>query len=157
MADLVPLNPRERTIYDALVRAAVAKQPCPTNGDICDMLDINSVGAASDLISRISAKGWITVTRYQSSRIVEIVETGARTKGEPGTAHWRERPGRRTQPPPAITKMDRRRQIAALTVGDVAAVRTAAEVAEPERVDREPCFMCGVRGDIGCRHRRAAA
>ncbi|WP_370171807.1 hypothetical protein [Sphingobium abikonense] len=23
-------------------------------------------------------------------------------------------------------------------------------------IDREPCFKCGVRGDIGCRHRPAA-
>lgn len=23
-------------------------------------------------------------------------------------------------------------------------------------VDRDPCFFCGVRGDIGCEHRRAA-
>jgi hypothetical protein len=26
----------------------------------------------------------------------------------------------------------------------------------PERVDRDPCFLCGCRGDVGCRHRIAA-
>jgi hypothetical protein len=26
-----------------------------------------------------------------------------------------------------------------------------------ERVDREPCFRCGARADVGCKHRRAAA
>ncbi len=25
-----------------------------------------------------------------------------------------------------------------------------------ERLDRESCFRCGVRGDLGCSHRRAA-
>lgn len=25
-----------------------------------------------------------------------------------------------------------------------------------ERVHRDPCFLCGVRGDLGCRHRRWA-
>lgn len=34
----------------------------------------------------------------------------------------------------------------------------AREAKEPPRpshtVDRDPCFMCGVRGDIGCEHRR---
>lgn len=25
------------------------------------------------------------------------------------------------------------------------------------RVDRDPCTYCGTRGDIGCKHRRAAA
>lgn len=27
---------------------------------------------------------------------------------------------------------------------------------QPPRVDRDPCFKCGVRGDIGCCHRIAA-
>jgi hypothetical protein len=26
----------------------------------------------------------------------------------------------------------------------------------PEHVERDPCFLCGCRGDIGCRHLRAA-
>lgn len=30
-----------------------------------------------------------------------------------------------------------------------------AEV-KPERVERDPCFLCGCRGDVGCRHRIAA-
>lgn len=32
------------------------------------------------------------------------------------------------------------------------------KAAPPETiVDRDPCFMCGVRGDVGCVHRRRAA
>lgn len=26
----------------------------------------------------------------------------------------------------------------------------------PEYTDRDPCFLCGVRGDYGCKHRLAA-
>lgn len=26
-----------------------------------------------------------------------------------------------------------------------------------QRIDRDPCFKCGVRGDLGCAHRRAGA
>jgi len=39
-------------------------------------------------------------------------------------------------------------------------VRIATEeknrLAEANRVSRDPCPMCGVRGDIGCKHKRAA-
>lgn len=31
----------------------------------------------------------------------------------------------------------------------------ASDGSIPEPVDRDPCFRCGVRGDIGCRHRPA--
>jgi len=26
---------------------------------------------------------------------------------------------------------------------------------EPVKTDRDPCFFCGTRGDLGCRHREA--
>lgn len=36
-------------------------------------------------------------------------------------------------------------------------VTVAAKVAETlEYTDRDPCFLCGVRGDYGCKHRLAA-
>lgn len=31
------------------------------------------------------------------------------------------------------------------------------EVLLMNRVDRDPCTYCGVRGDVGCRHQRRAA
>ena len=39
--------------------------------------------------------------------------------------------------------------------------RAAIQMAQKERarelvVSREPCFKCGVRADIGCKHRRVA-
>lgn len=35
--------------------------------------------------------------------------------------------------------------------------RTVHIPANVERVrDIDPCFLCGVRGDVGCRHREAA-
>ena len=41
------------------------------------------------------------------------------------------------------------------------AARVAEHVAEKARVDalrveRDPCVRCGVRGDVGCQHRRVA-
>lgn len=32
-----------------------------------------------------------------------------------------------------------------------------APLPESRFTDRSPCFWCGVRADIGCRHRRASA
>lgn len=31
------------------------------------------------------------------------------------------------------------------------------EVQDRPRVSRDPCFLCGVRGDVGCKHQRRAA
>lgn len=38
----------------------------------------------------------------------------------------------------------------------VARTISRAEEIEARRVARDPCFMCGTRGDIGCQHREAA-
>ena len=32
----------------------------------------------------------------------------------------------------------------------------ARERIEPPKVHRDPCFLCGARGDVGCRHGRPA-
>lgn len=67
--------------------------------------------------------------------------------------------------PPAICKVLRRHGIHLSTPrGSPAAKapvrerRTMAEKREqaPAPVDRDPCPRCGVRGDIGCSHRRVA-
>lgn len=36
--------------------------------------------------------------------------------------------------------------------------RAAFEEAQARRIaERDPCFLCGCRGDVGCRHNRIAA
>ena len=54
-------------------------------------------------------------------------------------------------PPPESNNKPPRPPIRRLTTGPAAAADNA-----PEPIDRDPCFKCGTRADIGCRHRRAA-
>lgn len=63
--------------------------------------------------------------------------------------------------PPAICKALRRQgiRIAPARGPNPKPRRTQAEIRAatvPAVVDREPCPSCGIRADIGCRHRRAA-
>lgn len=42
--------------------------------------------------------------------------------------------------------------------GNMHRVQPAARLPDPDslpRVDRDPCFFCGARADLGCKHRRA--
>lgn len=45
---------------------------------------------------------------------------------------------------------------AAKMANSVNLIRKREEFAESLRVSREPCRVCGTRGDIGCKHKRVA-
>lgn len=55
-------------------------------------------------------------------------------------------------PPSQAEASVRRRQEAA----SLAALKAERDRVERLRVTRDPCPLCAVRGDIGCKHRRAA-
>lgn len=124
----------------AILRScAAAGEICPTNGALCELLGMESVGATSGVLSRLERRGLIAVERGQQSRVVTIIETGRKTAGTVKTAHWRlsrdpktRRPGARQSSPASADPADESRP----------------------RVDRDPCTFCGVRGDVGCKHRK---
>jgi len=43
----------------------------------------------------------------------------------------------------------------AKSAAHIARIEASRPAIPDSRVDRDPCFMCGVRGDIGCIHRSA--
>ncbi len=141
------LSPSARATYAMIALAAEAGEPCPSNRIVAAALGFGSVGHVPAVLNRIQAAGLIRIERGSTSRIVTILANGKRTAGEPGAIHWRYRPENR----------DRRHA----KYGDgrprKRAERAAASGMRPPRVDREPCFYCGVRGDVGCAHRRRGA
>jgi len=76
---LAGLTWTERTTYRALVTAAEAGLPCPTNIDIEMLCGYNSCSMGPVMVRRLERKGLIRVERFQRFRIVEIVASGRRT------------------------------------------------------------------------------
>ncbi|MBE7186050.1 MAG: hypothetical protein INR68_16760 [Methylobacterium mesophilicum] len=78
-------------IYRALCRAAKRGDRCPTGDMLCEITGFSPATTVYH-VSRLEADGLIRVWRYQRSRVVEIVATGAKTaaSGEK-LPHWRVR------------------------------------------------------------------
>lgn len=80
---MIELRRSERIVYQALIDAAEAGQPCPLNMDIEDLIGCDSTSMGPWIIRRLEEKGLIKVERYQRFRVVEIVATGKRTARSP--------------------------------------------------------------------------
>lgn len=136
-------NEREERAFRILKSCAESNQKCPTNGEFCELLGMDSVGATSGVLSRLEKRGLISIERGQCCRVVTITETGQKTAGTVPTPHWRFNgdriPGKYLRHSKPAINAD-----------------PEPEISDLERVDRDPCFLCGTRGDVGCRHRQAA-
>lgn len=130
------MTPTQSLVLKMLEDAASRGMPCPTNQEIADMLDVNSVSSASHMLKRLEADGKIIIDKFQASRVVKIIATGevtAMPKNQ--TPHWRQIPFK------PRTKCVRS--------------ENPLPLEEPiNMVRRDPCWRCGVRGDIGCEHQR---
>lgn len=147
-------------IYNALVDAARAGKRCPTNGELAGLIGASSVGTPVRVLARLSAAGKIVVTSGQTSRVVDIPELRLGTAGLLPAKHWREKQGRplSTHVRPARTEaLDIHRVPCAAPPRHRRTMRemrlTDDEIAA-RVVSRDPCPLCGVRGDIGCKHTR---
>lgn len=134
---------QDAAVLAAITRAAENGQPCPTNDVLAGLISADSAATSVKVMRRLEKRGLIVVERFGMSRIVTVVESGKRTTGEPKRVHWRHRD------PAAPVKHKPK----------PAAAPAAPAVAKPEpvRVDREPCFYCNIRADIGCKHSRRPA
>lgn len=127
-----------------LVNAAERGDACPSNYEIAAAVGAATASRSTEIINRLEKRGLIQIERGQTSRVVTIVETGKRTGGKIGAVHWRYRP----------ENIHRKRIRYSNYRNAVPAEMIPPPKMLPATVDREPCFMCGVRGDIGCQHRR---
>ncbi len=121
-------------IYDALVRAARAGAPCPSNTELCRLVGATSVATPAHSIARMAKDGKLRVTSASNGREIHIVELD-------------------------VTIVSKMRTKNRTRERDTAqAERTAARTPPPaSRVSRDPCFRCGVRADVGCEHTPAWA
>jgi hypothetical protein len=116
-------------VFAMLLAAAEAGAACPTNQEIADTLGIMANSRAGAVIAQLERRRLIAVERRSHMRRVTIMRVGARTA-------W-------SRPAMAITNAI-----------DTEGYR--GPVPEHLRVMRDSCGWCGVRADIGCRHRRRA-
>ncbi|PZQ55280.1 MAG: hypothetical protein DI555_07995 [Novosphingobium pentaromativorans] len=139
------LSDRATKLLELLTRCAAEGRAAPSNADLTAFLQLDRANTVPRIMQRLEERGLIVVERYSCSRIVTIVATGQRTAGVPGTPHWMDanRAARAEKKP----KSD-----------PAPVVRSPVIRSQPHAVsvDRDPCPRCGVRGDIGCRHSRAA-
>lgn len=137
---------RQRTakLLALLTKCADAGRPAPTNAELAELLGLQHQNGASAALKRLEALGEVTVERFSNTRIVTIRSTGKSTAGIPGG--WKRTCSHRVN-------ADRPARADNQPQGDTARVLTKPE---PLSVNRDPCPCCGIRGDIGCRHTRAA-
>lgn len=125
--------------------AASAGVACPSNETIAHAIGAASVSTGARLVQVLERRGLIRVDRFGMARRIEVVATGDSTAAIEGAPHWSARGVRKAPPRP----------------------RPAPNFGEPDRrfrglppvdrfVDRDPCWRCGVRADLGCRHRPAS-
>lgn len=84
--DLPSLSSREATAYKYLRRAAAAGAPCPTNVELCVILNAESLSTPPEILNRLERLRLISVERYRRSRRVLIVATGQQTAPVRNTA-----------------------------------------------------------------------
>ncbi|MEW6626570.1 MAG: hypothetical protein AB1431_07260 [Pseudomonadota bacterium] len=104
---MIELTRNERIVYEALVRAADASEPCPSNDILLSLIDSEHDSEPPRLLGRLVAKGAIEREIFQRSRRVCIVATGKCTAMPMSTApHWRDRP--KEVPAPSIAAVRER-------------------------------------------------
>lgn len=140
---MLALEPQDEAVLRAVTRAAAESLPCPTNDVLCDLIGAVSVSTPARCMKRLERKGLIEVARSNSFRVVTVLSSGDRTAGEITNQHWRDRG-------PSVTR--RQRPYKKRFGINYDAKADLPESFEP--VDRDPCFYCGTRADVGCRHRK---
>jgi hypothetical protein len=138
----------EDIVFHAIVRAARNGRPCPTNSELAALMGMASPSTSVRVLARLSQRGKIVVQSGQCSRVVDIPALGIGTAGRLPARHWREGRGQ------SLTTHARSARPA--KVRAEAPPRGRGPNAEHAIIlteSRDPCPYCGVRGDIGCKHR----
>ena len=120
-----PFQAKLDKIFNALAAAARIKAPCPTNYQLADLIQASSPSSLSEHLKYLEGDGLIEVIRSGGNRYVIITATGEQTT-------W--------------TDIRAARQLSHSDRKDPAMM---------PKVERDPCFKCGARGDHPCRHKPA--
>ena len=74
-----------------LENAAERGDQCPGNAFIAGAIGAGSISAPPEVIKGLEKKGYISVQRFQRSRVVTICATGKQTAAVRDEVHWRQR------------------------------------------------------------------
>ena len=142
---------RVRTALRMLTAAANAGDPCPTNRELMEAIGAQTISGGANVVHFLEVAGIIRVTRFSCQRQITIVATGKSTAivGKPNR-HWREAG---VQPEREAERQTRRVRTG---VEDQARTSKIDVATCPPILDRDPCFKCGARHDLGCVHRAAS-
>lgn len=132
---------RDAKLLELITKCAREGHVAPTNVELAEHLGIDAPSTAYKALRRLEARGAIVVQRFASCRVITIASTGKRTASPMPPAHRQhaDKAARADDQPQADDSS------------------TVLARSEPPRLDRDPCRLCGVRGDIGCRHSRRGA
>lgn len=118
------LTPVQQGLYDLLLGCSTSGEPCPRNVEIAERLGVTATNVSTALAS-LNTKGLIRTTRAAGERNIVIVVSGFIVGSPARMSHF----------------------------GASVAAIGRVEV-EPNYTQRDPCFLCGARGDFGCGCRR---
>ena len=138
MTVVAPLSPTQRLVLRLIEAAADAGAVCPTNNAIADSVGVEP-SSVFKAVRALEDGGWIRVKSFTHGREVTVIASGRATRWDGGRV-----PRGRAAP------------LAAPAEVEEAADRPPPSRASLLRVDRDPCFLCGTRADLGCAHRPAA-
>ena len=85
------LSQRETLVMRLLENAAERGDQCPGNAFIAGAIGAGSISAPPEVIKGLEKKGYISVQRFQRSRVVTICATGKQTAAVRDEVHWRQR------------------------------------------------------------------
>lgn len=126
-------NARADKLLELVTAAAAEGRAAPANAEMASFLGLASEAAAGRVLKRLEDRGDVTVQRFINTRIITITSTGQSTAAVPVNLSQprRDRSAREDYQPEHAT-------------------------APADRIKRDPCPLCGVRGDIDCSHKRTA-
>lgn len=124
---MTPLGPTCQDVLSAITQAAELGKPCPSNSDLAKVAKLSAKDSVNAVIRKLESMGLITVERVPLGRCITVAKTGKSTAPV-------KRASERPKPAPL----------------------TARPLFVAQVVNRDPCFKCGVRGDIGCKHQPAS-
>lgn len=136
MTVVAPLSPTQRLVLRLIEAAAEAGAVCPTNNAIANSVGIEP-SSVCKAIRALEDGGWIRVKSFTHGREVTVIASGRATRWDGG-------------------RVPRGRAAPLAAPADVVTDLTPPSRASLLRVDRDPCFLCGTRADLGCAHRPAA-
>ncbi len=133
------IRQRLDSFFAMLVEAAEAGAPCPNNQQIIERLSYSGRNGCADMFATLERVRLIKVDRAGGMRRVTIVSSGHATDW---TEHMTGRIAAGVKRPTSQTRY--------IGLRDEGEYR--GDVPDHRRVDRDPCFNCGARRDVGCRH-----